>query len=95
MSPRESFWTWVATRLLLAVSVALLVAALLAVNADAAPAVCHEDAPCWNWRTMGNGTRGVVTLAGRFKVVDGRHFDELRRVKRIDWTRSACLRGDR
>ncbi len=61
----------------------------------AAPAVCHEDAPCWNWRTMGDGERGVVTLAGRFKVVDGHHFDELRRVKRIDWTRTARLRGDR
>lgn len=55
---------------------------------------CQEDMACWNWRTMGNGTRGLVTLAGRHKVVDGHHFNELARVRRIDWARSAHLVGD-
>jgi hypothetical protein len=55
---------------------------------------CMEDMPCHNWRTMDNHRRGVVTLAGRFKVVTGPQFDRLNRACRIDWERSAKLRFD-
>lgn len=55
---------------------------------------CREDARCWNWRTMGNHKRGVVTLAGRHKVIGPIAFDRLDNACRIDWTRSPHLTGD-
>ncbi len=61
---------------------------------DSAAAICHEDARCWNWRTMGNHKRGVVTLAGRHKVVGPVAFDRLDNACRIDWERTHKLRGD-
>jgi hypothetical protein len=35
---------------------------------------CQEDEPCWNWVTMGNGTRGVVTMHGVRRVVNACTF---------------------
>lgn len=61
---------------------------------DSAAARCAEDSPCWNWRTMGNHTRGVTTLAGRHKIVGPVAFDRLDDACRIDWERSRELRGD-
>ncbi len=62
----------------------------------AAPACpCHEDMPCWNWRTMGNRRRGLTTVSGRFVVVTGPMFDVLKRGHRISWQRSARMTGDR
>ncbi len=60
------------------------------------PAACQEDAPCWNWRTMGNGRRGVVlaTRDHRRVVVDASAFDTLARVGAIDWRATPHLRGD-
>lgn len=29
---------------------------------------CHEDAPCWNWATMGDHKRGVIIIAGRSRT---------------------------
>lgn len=75
--------------------------ALLAValaGAFAAPtgaATCQEDAPCWNWRTMGNHTRGVKTVAGRSLVVGPAKFDALNRNRRIDWRSTPRLKGDK
>lgn len=53
---------------------AIAVLALLALLADSAlgasPArTCFEDEPCWNWATMGNHKRGVVTTDGTPLVV--------------------------
>lgn len=46
----------------------------VAYAAPAAPARaervrCVEDMPCWNWATMGDKHRGVVTMWGTPKVV--------------------------
>jgi hypothetical protein len=30
---------------------------------------CYEDDPCWNWATMGDRKRGVVTMWGTPKIV--------------------------
>lgn len=38
---------------------------------------CQEDDPCWNWVTMGNRKRGVVTLWGTPKVVGPCEFRAL------------------
>lgn len=55
---------------------------------------CAEDDPCWNWRTIGNRLRGVVTVDGRRRVVGGQQFDALDRARRIDWKLTPRLRGD-
>lgn len=78
---------------------ATLTATVLAVAVASSPAVaskpvCHEDAPCWNWRSMGNHERGIVTLAGRRMVVGPVRFDRLNRGYRIDWRATRYLRGD-
>lgn len=54
--------------------------------------VCHEDAPCWNWATMGNHRRGVRTVGGRRLVVGPHRFVAIR--AHIDWSRTPALRGD-
>lgn len=48
---------------------ALSGAAPAAPSAPASAARCAEDMPCWNWATMGDGHRGVVTMWGTPKVV--------------------------
>ncbi len=80
----------------LATAVALTAAlAGVAVPASATARVaCQEDQRCWNWRTMGNEQRGVVTLAGARLVVSPARFDRLNRAFRIDWTASRRMRGD-
>lgn len=67
-----------------------------ATGVQAAPvAICHEDMSCWNWRTMGNHSRAITTLAGRTLVVRPAKFDALNRAFRIDWSATRKLRGDR
>lgn len=58
----------------------------------AAITYCQEDAPCWNWRSMGNHRRGVFTVGGRRLVVGPRRFDAIR--AHVDWSRTPVLRGD-
>lgn len=62
--------------------------------ASAASSVCHEDRPCFNWRTMGNHQRGLWTISGKHVVVTARQFDILNRGFRINWDTSAGLKGD-
>ncbi len=78
---------------------AIFAVGTLAVNVrDGRPShtACQEDAPCWNWRTMGNGQRGVVlaTSDHRRAVVDAFTFDNLARACSIDWRATPHLRGD-
>ena len=37
----------------------------MVIGAPPVPAApCHEDMPCWDWRTMGNGCRGIRSEHG-------------------------------
>lgn len=59
-------------KMLTAVLVALLVGfvgATAPAPARAERVRCTEDMPCWNWATMGDKHRGVVTMWGTPKVV--------------------------
>lgn len=78
-----------------AIVIALWLLLMFTGKADAAPVRCHEDAPCWNWRTMGNKQRGIVTKDGRRLVVNARSFDTLRGAYFIDWSRTTKMHGDR
>ena len=49
--------------------VALMAALSLAVAPQPHAKTCTEDMPCWNWTTMGDHRRGVVTMWGTPKVV--------------------------
>ena len=78
----------------------LVLAALFAgaASAPAAPARaervrCTEDMPCWNWATMGNRTRGIVTMWGTMKVVDCFHLRDLLAWDDVD-PHNPWLRGD-
>lgn len=54
---------------------------------------CTEDMPCWNWATMGNGRRGIVTMWGTPKVVTCGGMRHLVKTRNLDpYTRR--LRGD-
>lgn len=35
---------------------------------------CTEDSACWNWATMGNHKRGIVTVWGDAKIVGPRGY---------------------
>jgi hypothetical protein len=59
---------------LLSVLVTVTVMILLPTGAQAS---CQEDQPCWNWATMGNQHRGVVTLYGNSRVVNPCQFRRL------------------
>lgn len=76
-----------------AVLVAVALSGAAASNAGAR-AACYEDSPCWNWRTMGNHKRGIVTKAGRKLVIGPKRFDSINRAHRIDWARTPHLKGD-
>lgn len=64
--------------------------------ADAAPraSVCQEDQPCWNWVTMGNRRRGIVTRSGGRMIVNGCQFQRLMNSGRIDYRPRDVMRGD-
>lgn len=55
---------------------------------------CQEDMPCWNWASMGNHRRGVVTLTAGRHVVNPCRFQRLMRAGRIDYGASGALLGD-
>ena len=78
------------------VAVAALAVPMTADGATGRPVAraCAEDAPCWNWATMGNHKRAIVTIGGRKLVVGPIRYGRLNRAFRIDWARSARLRGD-
>lgn len=61
----------------------------------AASLACQEDEPCWNWAKMGNHQRGITTVGGRRVIVGPCKFQRFDRQRRIDWTATAHLRGDR
>ncbi len=77
----------------------ILVSAILALGAAAAPASAHpacvEDQACWTWSTMGNERRGVYVKNVRaIRTVSTCTFRKMERAARIDWTRTERLRGD-
>lgn len=55
---------------------------------------CLEDMPCFQWPTMGNFRRGIVTVGGRRLVVGPCRFQRIALAERIDWRRSGNLPGD-
>jgi hypothetical protein len=71
----------------------LLVALAFAGRADAG-VVCQEDAPCWNWASMGNHRRGVVTVLGAHVVVSPCRFQRYRRWHALDMRASGRMKGD-
>lgn len=52
-----------------------------------------EDDPNFNWRTDGNGKRGVILKDGSRKVVTGAEFDRLRRAGKLS-SKTPKLKGD-
>ncbi len=68
--------------------IALLAAAALAGG-------CAEDSPCWNWASMGNHRRGVVTHRGTSLVVSPCRFQRLMRAGVVDYAASGPLKGDK
>ena len=61
---------------------------------DVAKYGCLEDMPCFQWPTMGNFRRGIVTVGGRRLVVGPCRFQRIALAERIDWRRSGNLPGD-
>jgi len=57
-------------------------------------AACSEDESCWNWATMGNRKRGVVTRHGNPLVVGPCRFARLLVQGRLDYRASDAMRGD-
>jgi len=71
----------------LILSALILSTLVLAPRADAAVTSCgswhevrFEDDPCWNWVSMGNHSRGVVTINGTPLVVGPCRFQRLVRL---------------
>ena len=64
------------------------------------PTCAAEDMPCWTWSIHGNQRRGLILKPsasypyGQFRVVGVCRFQRLSAARRIDWKRSARLRGD-
>ena len=56
--------------------------------------VVFEDDPCWNWATMGNRKRGVVTVWGTPINVGPCRFAKLRRAHRLTYAPIDHMRGD-
>lgn len=56
--------------------------------------VCQEDQPCWNWATMGNHHRGIVTMHGTPLVVSPCQFQRLMRARNVDY-RGQDMKGDK
>ncbi len=76
---------------------ALVAAAIAPQGAHAAPVTpvrCQEDAPCWNWATMGSHSRGVVTHYGTPLVVSPCRFQRLTNAGMLDYRPSDVMRGD-
>lgn len=53
-----------------------------------------EDQAGFNWRTQGNGKRGVTLKDGSTKVVSGDEYDQLRERGEIDEAKTPKLNGD-
>ena len=53
-----------------------------------------ENDPRFNWRSMGNGQRGVTLTSGEKVNVDGAQFDRLQKAGKIDAKATPRLRGD-
>ena len=81
-----------ATHLIGAIATGVLAFGVQAATAHSSP--CHEDQPCWNWRTMGNHKRGIVTTDGRYRVVGPRMFNRYRDAGHINFTHCPRLPGD-
>ena len=83
------------------ISIAVIAALLIAIGIGGCVAAqsaqsrpCAEDAPCWTWSTMGNRQRGITLKGGKHVVVKPLRFAQLWDAGRIDWRKSAHLRGD-
>lgn len=67
----------------LAIVLALALAGYALIWAQTSPANTHhrakcvEDAPCWNWATMGNHRRGIITMWGTPEVVSPCRYQHL------------------
>lgn len=70
-----------------------LAALMFATTVPAAHAAtrCAEDDACWNWATMGNHTRGVITAHGTRVVVGPCTFQRFARAGNL---RYWPMRGD-
>ena len=78
----------------------LMATCTLALGANLAHAAtpsakCAEDDVCWNWATMGNQRRGIVTMHGTPMVVGPCRFQRLMRAGVVDYRTSDVMRGDR
>lgn len=56
---------------------------------------CQEDMPCWNWASMGDHRRGVVTMFGTPLVVSPCKFQRLMKMRVIDYRPDDVLKGDK
>lgn len=63
-------------------------------RATARPRACTDDMACWTWPIMGNYSRGIITVGGRYLVVGPCRFQRVALAERIDWRLTPNLRGD-
>lgn len=77
------------------IALALAVASLAAASPATAAPACAEDAPCWNWATMGNHQRGWVDPEGNPRVGGPCRFARAIRSHRVfQYQRTQKMRGD-
>ncbi len=82
--------------------VALIVALIVTTDGSEAtamhtrtlPVACHEDEACWNWVTMGNHRRGIMTIGGRRVVVSACAYRRMHTARTIDHRASGHFLGD-
>ena len=84
-----------ALALLLMVTCTMALGSTLAHAGTPTPAKCTEDMSCWSWSTMGNRSRGIVTMHGTPMVVGPCRFKRLMNGGMIDYRTSDVMRGDR
>lgn len=70
-----------------------MLATLITLVLAATPA-CAEDMPCWDWTSMGNRQRGVVTMYGDPINVTPVEFCRLMWRHELDYLPQDYQRGD-
>lgn len=56
---------------------------------------CQEDAPCWNWATMGNHKRGVIVANSFDVLVSPCRYQRFMKLGLIDRKATPRLKGDK